>query len=358
MKILFISRSTLFSQPGGDTLQIEETAYYLNRLGYEVDIKLRGHSFDVSQYDIVHFFNLFRPADLLPYLKDIKKLVITSIYIDYSEYDAAHRGKLFTRLHRKLGKFKIEYLKALARWMNGNDQSTGLSFLLQGQQASISKILKKCDYLITASNKEYEILKNDFPEAAGVPYKKVNLGTEHFISTVNGTPEKSDRIICAARVEGIKNQLNLIKAVNGLPYPVEIFGKASANQEDYWKLCQEIAGPNVKFRGQANKEQLSKAFASSKVHAMPSYYETTGLSTLEALKSGCQVVISDRGAQKEIFEKHAHFCEPSDPESIAAAIEEAMKDNSDHSEWINANFSWSQAARQIAGVYKEILKGE
>jgi len=38
MKVLFQSRTTLFSVPGGDTVQLVKTAEYLRKLGVEVDI--------------------------------------------------------------------------------------------------------------------------------------------------------------------------------------------------------------------------------------------------------------------------------------------------------------------------------
>lgn len=61
MKILMISRATLFTAPGGDTIQIMETASHLRELGVQVDIKLTNEEIAYSDYDIVHFFNMIRP---------------------------------------------------------------------------------------------------------------------------------------------------------------------------------------------------------------------------------------------------------------------------------------------------------
>ncbi len=354
MKILFISRSTLFSQPGGDTLQIEETAHYLKRMGHLVDIKLKGHTFDVTNYDVVHFFNLFRPADILPYIKKIKCLVVTAIYVDYTEYDSLYRGPVFKWTYRMFGKFGVEFIKAVSRWLGGNEAYPGASYMFMGQRRSIAKVLKQTDFLITASHEERNTLIREFPSAKDIPYERIMLGIEHFTSSGN-SEEKKEKVICAARIEGIKNQLNLIKAGNLLSYPLELYGKVTANQPDYLVKCQKAAGPNIYFKGQANKDQLSLAFAESKVHAMPSFFETTGLSTLEALSSGCQVVISRRGGQEEIFAGHAHFCEPTDPASIKNAIEEAMHSGEDHRKWVHANFSWQQSARRIAEIYQNLM---
>lgn len=352
LKILCIARSSLFSQPGGDTIHIEETAHFLERLGHTVDIKLRGHEINVEQYDIVHFFNLFRPADILPYLKKIKKLVVTAIYVDYTEYDSRYRGFFFKLAHRLFGKFGPEYLKTLARFYRNNERA-GFYYFTRGQQKAIAKVLHKASYVITSSEQEWEAICEDFPFATEQQHSCIKLGAEHF--TPKPTTDERANVICAARIEGIKNQLNLIRAMKKLPgQKLHLFGKPAANQKDYYQRCQAEAGEQVKFEGQANKEQLANAFAHARVHAMPSFYETTGLSTLEALKSGCQVVISDRGGQKEIFGDVAFFCEPTDPESIAAAIKNALTATRNHSDWVSRNFSWRVAAAKTEKIYLKL----
>ena len=49
MKVLFQSRKTLYSAPGGDTTQLLKTKEYLEKLGVQVDISLELTP-DVSSY--------------------------------------------------------------------------------------------------------------------------------------------------------------------------------------------------------------------------------------------------------------------------------------------------------------------
>ena len=72
MNVLFQSRKTLFSAPGGDTTQILKTKEYLEKWGINVDISL-DLTPDVSKYDIVHVFNLMRPQELYLQVKNAKK---------------------------------------------------------------------------------------------------------------------------------------------------------------------------------------------------------------------------------------------------------------------------------------------
>src|ERR1700749_3054131 len=92
MKIAFITRATLYKVRGGDTLQVIETARHLQRLGIEVDIRLTHEEIDYSVYDLLHFFNIIRPADILYHVrKSGKPFVVSSLLVDYSGYDKNYR---------------------------------------------------------------------------------------------------------------------------------------------------------------------------------------------------------------------------------------------------------------------------
>jgi len=64
MKIAFIRRSTLYTVPGGDTVQVVQTAGQLIAMGISVDVLLSKDSIAYEQYDLLHFFNIIRPADI------------------------------------------------------------------------------------------------------------------------------------------------------------------------------------------------------------------------------------------------------------------------------------------------------
>src|SRR5882757_3441561 len=92
MKILFISRATLYKVRGGDTSQILNTATALRESGIAVDIRLCDEAIDYKGYDLIHFFNITRPADILKHAdKSGKPYVVTPIYVDYSEFDQGIR---------------------------------------------------------------------------------------------------------------------------------------------------------------------------------------------------------------------------------------------------------------------------
>ena len=54
MRVLMISRATLFTHPGGDTIQIVKTAEYLNKIkNVRVDIKTVSDKIDYINYDLI-----------------------------------------------------------------------------------------------------------------------------------------------------------------------------------------------------------------------------------------------------------------------------------------------------------------
>src|SRR6186997_1543336 len=93
MKVLFLSRATLYSVYGGDTVQIESTAKYLRRLGVDVDIRLCNEQIRYADYDLIHCFNITRPADLLGHIrKSHKPFLISTIFVDYSDFEASKKA--------------------------------------------------------------------------------------------------------------------------------------------------------------------------------------------------------------------------------------------------------------------------
>ena len=208
MRIAFITRSTLYTAPGGDTVQIAETARELVEMGIDTDILLSNQDIVYSKYSLLHFFNIIRPADILYHCKKAQKpFVVSTILCNYSEYDKHHRkgiGSIFSYLSGD----SIEYLKTIARWVLGKDQLTSLEYTWKGQRNSINEILKGAKMILPNSESEYRrIQQNYFNKGA---YMVVPNGVNPALFKSNGKIKKDENlVICAARIEGIKNQENL-----------------------------------------------------------------------------------------------------------------------------------------------------
>ena len=112
-------------------------------------------------------------------------------------------------------------------------------------------------------------------------------------------------ILCVGQITPVKNHLNLIQALNGTKYNVYIIGSPTLNATYYYNKCLEIASDNIHFISKLKQEELSVIYSKAKVHVLASWFETTGLVSLEASYLGCNIVITNKGDQMEYFQDNA-----------------------------------------------------
>lgn len=358
MKIAFITRSTLFAVKGGDTFQLINTARELKQLGIDVDIKLTNQQVNYEQYDLLHFFNIVRPADIVCHINRSKKpYVVSPNLVNYYEYDQLYRKGIAGSLFRFLPKNSIEYVKTIARWLQGNDVLMTNSYVWKGHKQSIKKILRQAAMVLPNTILEYEQLAEFGTPLPG--YTLVPNGIDPALFNWNCNLSKDPGLVlCVARIEGIKNQLNLIKALNNTQYRLVIIGNAAPNQLSYYYECRQQAAPNVSFIEQLPQEALTAWYQKAGIHILPSWFETCGLSTLEAAVMGCRVVITAKGYTREYFENEAAYCDPGSPPSILAAIEKAASTPPSNTlrQKILDQYTWQHAACQTAAAYKHVLQ--
>jgi glycosyltransferase involved in cell wall biosynthesis len=91
------------------------------------------------------------------------------------------------------------------------------------------------------------------------------------------------------------------------------------------------------------------------VHVLPSWFETCGLSSLEAASMGCNIVITRKGYAAEYFQDNAFYCDPASPSSIRAAIEQAAIAplRKEFQQKIFSHFTWQNAAAATYQAYKK-----
>jgi glycosyltransferase involved in cell wall biosynthesis len=352
MKVAFITRSTLYSIPGGDTVQAVQTAGHLAHLGVDADVLLSNQQIDYESYDLLHFFNLIRPADILYHSRKSKKpFVVSTILCNYSEYDKHHRkgiGALFSYLPAD----GIEYVKTIGRWLLGKDHLSSIDYTWKGQRKSIMEILQSANAILPNSESEYKrVIKN---YTCKVRHKVVPNGINPALFKADTTIVKDNNLVlCVARIEGIKNQLNLIKALNNTRFRLILIGAPAPNQTAYYDECVAEAAGNVSFINHIPQNELVKYYGEAKVHILPSWFETTGLSSIEAAAMRCNIVITDKGDTREYFGNYAQYCDPALPASILQAVEQASeaKFNEGLRDKILKQYTWQQAASQTLKAY-------
>ena len=366
IKVLFITRPTVFSGPGGDTIQLSKTAEYLEAHGVEVAVADNCRP-NLSGFDLVHFFNLRNPQDLLENVRRVNKAaipsVLSTIWGSYYECDVRTRKGISGFASRHLSEHRLEYLKTLARALkNQNFSISMVPYFAKGHLRAQKEIVRRVDILLPNSLTELERVRHDM-EAPAKPGVVVANAVDMEIFDADRV-EVEDRyqkfkgcILSAARVEIRKCQLDLIRAVNDTEYQLVVVGSPSPNSEAYYEACRKEAGPNIHFISHVEHHELAQLYKVAKVHALISWMETPGLSSLEAGVMDCNIVVTNRGDTEYYFNDLAEYVEPDDVESIREGLLAAMKKpvNPQLKMRIAQNFTWHHTASQTMSGYKQAL---
>ncbi len=358
MKVAFIARSTLYKISGGSTVQIVETARYLQELGIDVRIYLAHEKIPYDEFDLLHFFDVVRPANILYHIKKTQKpFVITPVVLDYSEYDKQFRKGISGMIFRWFSPDTNEYIKTIFRWLAGKDSLPSKSYLWRGQRKSIQHILRKTAMVLPNSKMEHDRLLELY--TVNKPHAVIPNGVNEQLFCQDNSVEKDEKLIlCAARIEGLKNQSNLIKALNNTGFKLLIIGHVAPGQQSYYKHCKEIASGNITFIEGIAQEELLHYYKKAKVHVLPSWFETCGLSSMEAAAMGCNIVISNKGYSRDYFGDDAFYCDPRSETSIYQAIKKAAESplQKDLQEKILKQYTWKQVAAKTFQAYQKLLQ--
>jgi len=363
MNVLLQGRRDLIDVYGGDSTQILRTKEYLEKLGVRADISTSLYP-DTGIYDIVHIFN--SPfLDTCRMVKNAKeqgnKIVYSPVYLDYSEYDRNGRDGLQGLLCRLLGKYRSEDAKAIPGILSGKITAGDLPLLISGYKKIQNEIFGSVDLLLPNSKSEMERIKKDF-DVGDILYEVIPNAVDKIFFEEAGDIESSMKkfdgcIMSAARIEGRKNQLNLVKAVKDLPHQLVLIGNSLKEQAPYIRRLRMESGPNVHFLGPVGHEDMPKYYRLAKVHCLVSWMETCGLSSMEAAASGCNIVITDKGDTREYFGDHAYYCDPGSVESIRHSIQKAFNSNKDATlkDLIKSSYTWEITADKTREAYYRAL---
>ncbi|MFY7810547.1 MAG: glycosyltransferase [Flavobacterium sp.] len=365
MKVLFQTRINLFKAPGGDTIQILKTKEYLEKKGFEVDISLDFEP-NLAEYDIVHLFNLMEPQDIYRQMvnakKQNKKIVLSTIYGLYTEFERNARGGLFQKLANLLNPYQIQYIRLIIKHFYEKRFHKGIyQMIWKGYYNMLKEIAKNTDVFLPNSVSEMRRIENE-----------LKLKNYNFISIPNSIDKSifnddlpsekysqyKDCILCAARIEGRKSTLNLVKAVKDTKYKLVLVGNESKNQKKYVEEVHKQAGENVYFLGAISHNDLKDLYKVAKVHVLASWMETPGLSSLEAAVMGCNIVVTEKGDTFEYFEDYAFYCDPNDYKSIRSAIDIAFNTpvNQKLKEKILNNYTWEKTVEETIKAYQLAMK--
>ncbi|RKP53188.1 glycosyltransferase family 1 protein [Cohnella endophytica] len=232
---------------------------------------------------------------------------------------------------------------------------------------SVSKVISRS--IITDSDfSKKELIQ--YCKIAPSKIRTIYLGKEHihdhnadplFLSKIN---EGRPFLLAVSSMSPNKNFGSILQAV-------ELMGKvdfdiviAGGTNPKIFSSSHPTDLSAYRYLGYVDDSQLRTLYENADCFIYPSYYEGFGLPPLEAMASGCPVIVSNTASLPEVCGDAVLYCDPHSPKQIAESIHRMMGDPQ-----LRANlrtkglerakqFSWEKCSGEIVALIREVLKCE
>ena len=195
-----------------------------------------------------------------------------------------------------------------------------------------------------------------------------------------GLKPQDRMVLFVGRIEPLKGVDTLIRAMACLklkdqigPVHLAIIGgepdvdpaQMSAEMSRLQQLSDELCmGQTVVFLGKRGQDTLPYYYSAAEVLVMPSHYESFGMVALEAMACGTPVIASDVGGLGFLVQDgETGFTIPNgEPDKLCEKLSLLLGDAALRAQMgrraaeVALTYRWEKIARQIVGVYDEVLK--
>ena len=341
MKIVITGYNTCCLNPTGGVQVRVKKIYELLTQRTDIEVEyFRPMEVDFDDIDILHIFKL-----------------------DYEYYSLVCKAKskgikvvLSSIVPIKDG-FKIDIYRRFINKLPILSSYKMLFKILNSVDAIISETREECLFI----SKHYDV---DEKKIFVIP-NGIDEPNEKGDSIFDLIGEKVDYVLSVGRFDSNKNQLNLIKALNGTGIDCVFVGGEDSGNSLYYEKCKKIAEGNTHFHFlgwvDSESELLKSTYANAKVFAFPSYQETFGIALIEAAIYGCNLAISKT---LPIHDFHAYddayLFDPANVGDIRSKVISAFKAplSDVWKKRTIKKFSWNSVINSHIQLYERILKNQ
>lgn len=200
----------------------------------------------------------------------------------------------------------------------------------------------------------------------GVPVERITVAANTVDPGIFGHAERTRaggacRLIAVARLAHEKGLDVLLEATEGLPVEVVIAGTGPEESR-----LRELAGPNVTFLGNVERDALPGLYASADVAVVPSRSDPWGMVLNEAALAGLPLISTTApGGAHELVEPGVNglLVPPDDAAALRRAIVRVVEDEpfrraaGERSRQIAASFTPEAWADEVAGLAASLRRG-
>lgn len=319
-RAVLLARRSAVKAPGGDSMQLEESAHVLADAGWDARVVATPEEARLAlrEGDVLHLWNAQRVwdwGDLPEHARRVgARLLVTPLL---------HPTEAYHRLGRR-GVAGIA-----ARIVRDPDQFAALRWGRGDLRARARAVLNDADAVLLAHGAEAEWLhrwcgadvRGDHVVPPAVPPVEPELIARPF---------PDDFVLCVGRIEPLKNPLAVLKAVGRLHHKVVFVGAVPRNRHllhsrAFRAACQ---GAGSRWLGELSAGQVRGLMQQARVHVLASWTEVLGRVSVEAALAGCAVVTTDVGHGPALLGRHTpglFLAPPGDERALAGAIENAWQ---------------------------------
>jgi glycosyltransferase involved in cell wall biosynthesis len=340
--------------PGGHVVQIEKTARALGDAGVEVLCDYSSEP-DLVDIDLVHGFGLSSTEIRRCHTRRVP-VAMSTIYWDRSYRSDGVSQRLGARSLAGRGVRAVQFARSA---LHGRSSLIEASLQVTASELAILSSYESADLLLPNAVGEAESIRRDL--GVSTPMAPVPNGVDPVsFSEPSSSFEDRDYVLFVGRIDPHKNQLGAIRALRGSGLRLVIAGDDHPHHPRYAEQCREEGGDWVTFTGQIahDSPELSELYRGARVHVLPSWFETTGLVSLEAALCGCSVVSTSRGHAREYLDDLAWYCDPGDPASILRAVRQGWDSPPSPAlrQRVLARYTWEQVATVTIAAYHSLLE--
>lgn len=339
--VLFVAPRPFATVFGGLEVQFSSTAEALRRLGLSVRTLDPYDREALDDVGLVHVFGSDYPVQQLVSLVAARGIpvVVSSIYFP------TNTGRVIDAvtgwLPRTAARFQRLVLRTASVVLPNSENEAALLARVHG-----------------VAREKIRVIPNGF----GV--NRLGGQAERFRQKyLTHVPAERPIILSVARVEPRKNTHVLLEASRGLGAVVVLLGAPNPSEAQYAervrRLCESEPNRALWIPGvPADSSDLADAYAAAHVHALPSWFETPGLSSLEAGANGCNLVAGLCRPVEEYLAHVALLVRPGEVPALRHGLERALaapRDQLGQAAFIRERFSWDAVARFTAAAYVRAL---
>lgn len=271
-------------------------------------------------------------------------------------FPLAYRGRLVVTLHDVLHIARPEFVRGSHRRLYA--------------RAMFAALRRSADHLICDSHfTADEVMRLLDVDASRISVVHLGVDREYFREPELNPPAERPFLLYVGNVKPHKNLGRLLEAFaelrDEIPHDLVIVGRRegliTGDQEAYRHAA--ALGSRVRFTGEVGEEALRVYLVRAEALVLPSLYEGFGLPALEAMASGCPVLVSRAASLPEVCGDAALYFDPGSTADLVHAIRRLLNEPGLREELRGLGaeqarrYTWDRCAEETTAVLERVLEG-